>query len=254
MVSRTDEAQKRIESRTVELRYRQSDGTFTETTLDRLPVDEVAEGLPVRDFRSYKGRRHYSGWYYATTGERLVAYESRLELARILLADFDPDVVAMAAQPFQVCAPDGDRMRRHVPDLLLVHADAGVSVVDVKAPTRLQDSRTQEQFSWMRRVCSGPGWAFEAWSRADPVLLDNVRFLAGYRRRQVIDPQALEKVAEAATEHRTIGAIEWALTGNHPAEVVRPAVLHLVWWGHLRAELTCPLSTQTAVVPRGQAR
>lgn len=236
------------------MRYRTADGTFTETTLDRLPVDEVAEGLPVRDFRSYKGRRHYSGWYYATTGQRLVAYESRLELARILLADFDPDVVAVTAQPFQVRAHDGDRMRRHVPDLLLVHADAGVSMVDVKAPTRLQDSRTQEQFSWMRRVCSGQGWAFEAWSGADPVLLDNVRFLAGYRRHWVIDPHALAKVADAATGRRTIGEIERSLAGNHSAEVVRPAVLHLVWWGHLRAELSCPLNAQTALIPRGQAR
>ncbi|WP_369241993.1 hypothetical protein AB5J56_44045 [Streptomyces sp. R21] len=31
----------------------------------------------------------------------LVAYESRLELARIMIADFAPDVVEMAAQPFQ---------------------------------------------------------------------------------------------------------------------------------------------------------
>ena len=106
----------------------------------------------------------------------------------------------------------------------------------------------------MRRVCSGQGWAFEAWSGADPVLLDNVRFLAGYRRHWVIDPHALAKVADAATGRRTIGEIERSLAGNHSAEVVRPAVLHLVWWGHLRAELSCPLNAQTALIPRGQAR
>jgi hypothetical protein len=32
----------------------------------------------------------------------LVAYESRLELARVMLADQDRDVVAIAAQPFQL--------------------------------------------------------------------------------------------------------------------------------------------------------
>jgi hypothetical protein len=31
---------------------------------------------------------------------QLVAYESRLELARLILADFDPRVLAIAAQPF----------------------------------------------------------------------------------------------------------------------------------------------------------
>jgi hypothetical protein len=65
-----------------------------DTTLDRLCADEVIAGLPVREFRWYKGRRHYSGWYWCATGQRLVAYESRLELARIMLADFDPAVTA----------------------------------------------------------------------------------------------------------------------------------------------------------------
>jgi hypothetical protein len=36
-----------------------------------------------------------------------VAYESRLELARIMLADFDPAVTAIAAQPFRLAGPDG---------------------------------------------------------------------------------------------------------------------------------------------------
>lgn len=36
-----------------------------------------------------------------------MAYESRLELARIQLADLDPDVVGIAAQPFQPTGVDG---------------------------------------------------------------------------------------------------------------------------------------------------
>ncbi|MGC0328103.1 DNA-binding transcriptional ArsR family regulator [Streptomyces sp. SAI-170] len=100
---------------------------------------EVARGLPVREFRWYRGRKHYSGWYHASTTGRMVAYESRLELARILIADFARDVTEIAAQPFQLVGWDGTRVRRHVPDLFLVHADGLVTVVDVKAPhlTRL---------------------------------------------------------------------------------------------------------------------
>ena len=85
--------------------------------MDRLRADEVIAGLPVREFRWYKGRRHYSGWYWCATGQRLVAYESRLELARIMLADFDPAVTAVAAQPFRLIGRDGSRVRRHVPDV-----------------------------------------------------------------------------------------------------------------------------------------
>jgi hypothetical protein len=48
---------------------------------------------------------------------RLVAYESRLELT----------------------GPDSGRDRRHVPDLLVVTVGSRVTVVDVKAMSRLRD-------------------------------------------------------------------------------------------------------------------
>jgi hypothetical protein len=46
----------------------------------------------------------------------------RLKLARIMLADFDPGVTAIAAQPFRLAGPDGAGTRRHVPDILLADA------------------------------------------------------------------------------------------------------------------------------------
>ncbi len=58
-----------------------------------------------------------------------VICESRLELARLLLADFDSGVTAIAAQPFLLQARLDGRARRHVPDFLLVHADGAMRVV-----------------------------------------------------------------------------------------------------------------------------
>ena len=142
---------------------------------------EVMAGLPVREFRWYKGRRHYSGWYWSATGRRLVAYESRLELARIMLADFDPAVTAVAAQPFRLTGRDGSRVRRHVPDVLLAGADGGVTVVDVKAPGKRADPEVRAVMEWTRQVAALRGWAFEEWYGAPPRLLENVCFLAGYR-------------------------------------------------------------------------
>ncbi|WP_228542606.1 TnsA-like heteromeric transposase endonuclease subunit [Nocardia sp. XZ_19_369] len=114
-----------LRSDDVLVRYRNSDGRFVDTTLARLPVEDVLAGLPVREFRSYKERRHYSGWYWSsTTGNHLV-HESRLELARLLVADRDSTVVAIAAQPFLLDGSDGGRVRRHVPDLLLARAGVG---------------------------------------------------------------------------------------------------------------------------------
>jgi hypothetical protein len=90
------------------------------------------------DFRWYRGRRFYSGWYWSATGERLVAYESLLERDRIMLADFASDVNGIAAQPFQLSWHDGQRTRRHVPDILLTHSDGRVTVVDVKTSASIR--------------------------------------------------------------------------------------------------------------------
>ena len=55
------------------------------------------ECMPVRGFPSYKGQRNHVGrWWTATTGS-LVGYESWLERDWLMLLDFDPDVVGIAA-------------------------------------------------------------------------------------------------------------------------------------------------------------
>ncbi|MEV1088137.1 TnsA-like heteromeric transposase endonuclease subunit [Streptomyces microflavus] len=234
------------DSRTVQATYRRSNGRLVEAELDRVPVDKVADGLPVREFRWYRGRKHYSGWYHASTTGRMVTYESRLELARILIADFASEVTEIAAQPFQLVGPDGGRIRRHVPDLFLVHADGLVTVVDVKAPSRMKDPKVIAQFDWTRQVCSRRGWVYETWSGAEPAVVENVRFLAGYRRRDLVETSLIARVLEAAAGQPTIGGIEAALTGQ-PCEIVRPVVLHLIWSGHLVADLRAPLNRASRI-------
>ena len=236
------------------MRYRRADGGFSETSLDRVVAADVVHGLPVREFRWYKGRLHYSGWYWCAKSGRLVVYESRLELARIMLADFDPDVACLAAQPFLLTGVDDGRVRRHVPDLMLLGADGGVTVVDVKAASRLADPAVKAQFAWTRQVCAEGGWGFEPWSGTDPQILTNVRFLAGYRRSSVIADGLIPEVLEMAGRQPTIGAIERALTDRHRQELVRPVVLHLLWCGRLRADLRLPLGADTRVDLAGKAR
>jgi hypothetical protein len=223
---------------------------MVESTLGRVVVDEVVSGLPVREFAWYRGRRHYSGWYWSSTMRRHVAYESRLELARILLADFDPDVIAIASQPFQMVGSDGARIRRHVPDLLLVDADGGVSIVDVKPARRVMDADVAAMFEWTRRLVALRGWAFEVWSEAAPCLVENVRFLAGYRRGQLVDLDLAPAVRTAAQHQSTVGGIEQHLADLDPV-LVRPVLLHLVWTGELIADLNSPLGSRTTVrLPR----
>lgn len=66
-------------------------------------------------------------------------YESRLELTRLLFADFDPSVRGIVAQPFLLKAEVEGQVRRHVPDYLLV-TNGGQIVVDVKPRRQLSSS------------------------------------------------------------------------------------------------------------------
>ena len=194
-------------SSSVEVRYKGADRELHTTALDRVDVDEVLRGEPVREFRWYKGRQFYSGWYWSATGERLVVYESRLELARIMLADFAPDVVGIAAQPFQLVGRDGGRLRRHVPDLLLVSVDGAVTVVDVKPASRLALPKVREVFDWTERLCALRGGSFEAWCGADAQVLANVTFLAGFRRRSVVREELIGAVLAVAAQTVTVGEV-----------------------------------------------
>jgi hypothetical protein len=49
-----------------------------------------------------------------------VIYESRLELARLLFADFDARVGHIVAQPFVLRTSVDRKPRKHIPDYLLI--------------------------------------------------------------------------------------------------------------------------------------
>lgn len=84
-------------------------------------------------------------------------YESLLELDRLWLADFDPTVVGICTQPFQITGGDGAVLRLHVPDVLLVHADRRVTLVDVKLVAFLDKPALRAQFEWTRACGTGRG-------------------------------------------------------------------------------------------------
>lgn len=87
-------------------------------------LELVGNAAPWRTFRWRHGQKHYSGTYWSATERAHVIYESRLELARLLFADFDPAVGRIIAQPFMIRATADTRVRKHVPDYLLL-TDAG---------------------------------------------------------------------------------------------------------------------------------
>jgi hypothetical protein len=216
------------------------DGSTREMPLAELTASVVLSAIPRRSVRSHRGQRHLPGWYWSATTGGHVVYESRLELARLLLADFDPHVVGIAAQPFLVQEAD----RRHVPDFLLRRADGSVLIVNVKPAERLDDERVAEALAWAGRVFAERGWEHEVWTGTDAQLLANVRFLAGYRRAGLIEPMTRAEAIWPTGMVVTIAAAEAALRDAGVADP-RPVVLHQVWLGRLGADLQRPLASDS---------
>lgn len=232
----------------VRVLYRLGSGELAETTLDRMSGDEIVDGLPVRECRSFKGQLHYSGWYWSTSVSRLVVYESRLELTRIILADFDPSVVGIIGQPFRLIGADGSRIRRHVPDLLLTSASGGVTVVDVKRAELRDEPKVRVQFGWTEAVLAARRWRFESWFGNPPSsqVVANVRFLARYRRAATVESSLIPGVLETVGDGSSIAQVERSLVGQELL-LVRPVVMHLLWTGRLVTDLEQRLGQDSVV-------
>lgn len=203
-------------------------------------ADALAMASPWRTFRWYKGQKHYSGSFWSATEHDLVIYESRLELARLLFADFDASVRHIVAQPFLLRAEvDGD-LHRHIPDYLLF-TDADPVVVDVKPRHRVARPENAFTFAWTKRAVESRGWRYEVWSEPHPTELENVRFLAGYRRDWLFDQGVLEQLRATDLDGATLRAA-FGVLPKLPEALVRSAVLHLLWQQYLLVDLTLPLN------------
>ncbi|MFF1909599.1 TnsA-like heteromeric transposase endonuclease subunit [Kitasatospora sp. NPDC058218] len=210
---------------------------------------EMAE--PVRDFSWRKGGQGFAGWYYSVTERDHVGYESWLERDRLVLLDRDPQVTAIASQPFWLHWHDGTRRRRHAPDYFVRLADGRARVVDVRAEDDL-DEETQEAFAAAKQACRSVGWEFEWAGRPTPVFMANIRWLARYRRARCGRPATVAaRLLEVFREPMALweGA---ELVGDRLQ--VLPVLFHLLWSGALKTDLMGGLMEADSLVWTEESR
>lgn len=208
-------------------------------------MEDLRAAAPWRTFRWYRGQKHYSGWYWSSTTRDLVIYESRLELANLMLADFDDQVRGIVAQPFLLAAEVDGVVRRHVPDFLL-DTDSGPVVVDVKPARRLDNDDVARVLNLTRDVVEAKGWRYEVATEPPPQRASNVRFLAGYRRENAIAPDHCEAVQAVAQVGLTIGDLIDRMP-DRPDACVRAAVLHLIWRRRLHVDIDAAITSRTQI-------
>ncbi|RFZ31626.1 hypothetical protein DAVIS_05588 [Mycobacterium marinum] len=221
---------------------RESDGHENSLKLGDVTSAALAGAAPWRTFRWVKGQKHYSGTYWSATEAGHVIYESRLELARLLYADFDPGVNRIVAQPFLLSTEINGQVRRHIPDFLLI-SDTGAVVVDVKPRHRLAHPKVSSTFAWTRAVVNARGWRYEVASEPPVIELANIRFLAGYRRPHLVDDALVRRVRAAGIDGATLAEAMKQLGG--PAAQARATILHLVWTQEFIVDTSQPLTSRT---------
>lgn len=227
--------------------YRPAAGEERSVSAGEVSSVALFSAAPWRTFRGHFGQRHYSGTYWSATQGDHVIYESRLELANLLLADFDPAVRQIVAQPFLLRAEVGGRLCRHIPDYLLDTGDGPV-VVDVVRRERMIQPEIVLLCAWTRRIVESLGWCYRVVNEPPRIRLANTRFLAGYRRDWLFNKLILAELRcsrdqlaglSIADAERTV--LRW------PQQLVRPALMHLLWRREFRVELEEPLRPSTVL-------
>ena len=206
------------------------------------------EAVPWRTFRMYYGQPHYSGTYWCATVNSSVIYESRLELSRLILADFDMKVSHIVAQPFLLRAKVDGVRRRHIPDYFLNTCDGPV-VVAVKPRDQLDKPKNIDTFAWVRCAIECLGWRFEIASEPEPVLMENVRFLAGYRRSRYVNADALNELRSMNLRNGSFGDALRQVR-HAPPPLARSALLHMLWTHEVSTDLNAVLTDRSILITR----
>jgi len=227
--------------RQVRVSVREDDGSSRDgLEWSRVSAERLASAVPWRTFRWYHGQQHFPGAYWSATMSDHVIYESRLELARLLYADFDPAVRSVSAQPFLLTAQVGGKERRHVPDFLLL-TGGGPVVVDVKPRSRLAKQDVAFTLAWCRAAVEGRGWEYEVWSEPPEAELANISMLAGYRRAWLFDAALIGALTGADLDGARLRDVPAAVTG-WPRRLVWAHLMHLLWTRAYRTDLATVLS------------
>lgn len=231
-----------------EVRYVAADGEMVTTSLRQLDLGRAATALPVRRVKSHARQHHYSGRFWSSTTAGHVPYESRLELDRLWLADFDPGVRWIAAQPMWFVGFDEGVARRHAPDLLLTDQRGSMTVVDVKPAKFVKRPEVQAVFRWTARLCQAKGVRYEVWSGAEPVALANIRAFAVARRG--IEAADLAAACAVGRAGMTVGQVEdlLAISGQPRG---RLAVMGLLWRGDWTVDMTRPVDGTSVINVEG---
>jgi hypothetical protein len=206
---------------------------------------------PIRDFPSYKGQRNNPGLWWSSTMQGHVGHESWLERDHLMLLDFDPTVTGIASQPFWLFWDDDGKQRSHAPDYFVRTTGGQGAVIDCRLAKQIKP-RDQVTFEVTAEACEQVGWSYRLLDApADPVLVNNVRWLAGYRQPRHHRMDTATRLVEVFAKTRPL--LEGVEHVGDPIAVL-PVAYNLMWNHVLECDLSVPLHEHSDVVCIGGDR
>lgn len=228
----------------VDVRFRDLLGQVRQVPWLEAAQDVVFEDGPaMRPFPVRSGRRVAPGWWWSSTSGRLVAYGSGAMRTELMLLDRDPAVVALACQPVELVWREGGKAVGHAPQLMARLKDGSGLLVDCAARSG-PSARLAARAGVMAASAKAAGWCYRLAEPPDPVLVANVRWLAGYRHpRHAAGSWMPAVVAAFGSPRPAVGAVREL--GDPIA--VWPVVFHALWSGVLSVRLDEPLHERAVV-------
>ncbi len=220
--------------------------------IDEVPVAQpildvvVPSGLslrPVRRIGTYKGARNRIGMYpvHRDGHALMLCAESRLEMSWFRAADIDPRVSWIAAQPFVLVWPLGDRALVRICDLLIRFAD-GWLVADVKPDDLLaRDPYARAVMAFTRRTLALAGLDYAVLGDMSLQRTVNLRAITRYRQPNYALGREVARMVDG--EPRTAGGVLLGC-GDH---IGREVLMHLLAMGRCRAHLDEPIHRATVL-------
>lgn len=203
--------------------------------------------MPVRKVVRPTGRG-VRGQFPSRKMGRMISWESTLERDAIIYLEMSPAIVRYEEQPANIYYDDDGLTRRYVPDFEAVLTSGEVVHIEVKPSHKLLEPELAAKYDKIRKHYAGTGIRFcfltEKEVRVEP-FLSNLEKLMKHRPRNGDEDLNSHLQSLSLLPAKTIGGAAAVCGGELP-------VYQLIAAGHLKCDLTQPLSASTLIRPNGE--